>query len=121
MKALMIIFLFSFLVVGCTVEMVPVENDASAVVENDQVEVSEENDELHDYSVEIEGKVMKTMTISEIAEIWGIDAQELLAAVIKEYDMTGDYTVDTVLDDMRLEYPFSPAAVKMLAEEIKNS
>ena len=79
--------------------------------------VDEEHE--HDHSVEIEGKEMKSLTIQEIADLWEIDSETLLSMIIEEFELEIDYTVDTVLDSMRAEYSFSPAAVKDIAEELK--
>ena len=92
------------------------------------VSVSQLEDELHDHSdeehehdhsVEIEGKEMKSLTIQEIADLWEIDSENLLSKIIEEFELEINYTVDTVLDTMRVEYPFSPAAIKNIAEELK--
>lgn len=78
-----------------------------------------QEDELHDeYSVEISGNEMKGMTVREIAEKWGIDADQLLSGMKEEFSLKGDYSADTVLDDIRSEYKFSPAMVKGIAENI---
>ena len=81
--------------------------------------VDEEHEHEHDHSVEIEGKEMKSLTIQEIADLWEIDSETLLSKIIEEFEFENDYTVDTVLDAMRGEYPFSPAAIKDIAEELK--
>ena len=81
--------------------------------------VSETDSELHDHSVEIEGKDMKLLSVEEVAYLWEIDSQVLLDAIILEFDLQGNYSVDSILDDIRLEYPFSPAVIKNLAEDIK--
>ena len=92
------------------------------------ISVSQLEDELHDHSdeehehdhsVEIEGKEMKSLTIQEIADLWEIDSETLLSKIIEEFELETNYTVDTVLDAMRAEYPFSPAAIKDIAEELK--
>lgn len=80
---------------------------------------SEQGDDLHDHSVEIEGKEMKLLTVREVAELWEIDPELLLSKMITEFGLQKNYTVDTVLEEIRVEYPFSPALVKDLAEEIK--
>ena len=77
-----------------------------------------ESDE-HEYSVQIEGSEMKTLTIRRIAELWGIDAKTLLDNTIKEFNLKNSYTVDSVLDDLRNEFKFSPAMIKGVAEKIK--
>ncbi len=71
------------------------------------------------YSVEIEGDVMKTLTIKQIADMWGIDAETFLAQIISTYKFKNPYTINTVLGDMRVEYKFSPSQIKEIAEGIK--
>ncbi|MFH1590940.1 MAG: hypothetical protein ABIC95_03350 [archaeon] len=44
----------------------------------------------------------------------------LLTAIVSEFALEGDYSVASVLDDMRVEYKFSPALIKDIAESIKN-
>ena len=75
--------------------------------------------EDHEYSVEIEGSEMKKLTIKQVAAMWGIDAQKLLNTVTAEFKLKNSFNTDTVLDDMRSEYKFSPAMVKDIAERIK--
>lgn len=79
----------------------------------------EHDDELHDHSVEIEGKDMKLLTVQDVANLWEIDSEVLLSRMVIEFDLKESYTVDTVLEDIREEYPFSPALIKDMAEEIK--
>ncbi len=76
-----------------------------------------EHDDEH--SVEIEGKDMKFLTVQDVAELWEIDPEVLLTRIMTEFDLDGNYTVDTVLEDIRDEYSFSPALIKDMAEEIK--
>ncbi len=80
---------------------------------------SEHNDELHDHSVEIEGKEMKLLSVQEVADLWEIDSEVLLSKMLTEFNLKKSYTVDAVLEDIREEYPFSPAIIKDMAEEIK--
>ena len=77
------------------------------------------NDELHDHSVEIEGKEMKILSVKQVADLWQIDSEILLDRIIKKFDLKGNYTINSILEDIRLEYKFSPAQIKDLAEEIK--
>jgi len=81
--------------------------------------VSEHDDELHDHSVEIEGKDVKLLTVQEVADLWEIDSEVFLSGIITEFDLKKSYTVNAVLEDIREEYPFSPAIIKDMAEEIK--
>jgi len=78
-----------------------------------------EHDDEHDHSVEIEGKDMKLLTVQEVADLWEIDSEVLLSEMITEFDLKESYTIDAVLEDIREEYPFSPAIIKDMAEEIK--
>ena len=78
-----------------------------------------EHDDEHDHSVEIEGSEMKSLTVQEVANLWGIDGEILLSEMIAEFSLEGNYPVDTVLEDIRDEYSFSPALIKDMAEEIK--
>lgn len=78
-----------------------------------------EHDHEHDHSVEIEGSEIKQLTIQQIANLWQIDSQELLNAIIQEFDFQENYTTETILEDMRIEYKFSPAIIKDIAEEMK--
>ena len=78
-----------------------------------------EHDDEHDHSVEIEGSAMKSLTVQEVADLWEIDSEVLLSRIITEFDLKESYTVDTVLEDIREEYAFSPALIKDMAEEIK--
>lgn len=79
----------------------------------DHVEGDEE------YFVEIEGSEMKALSIAQVAKLWEIDAQVLLNEVVKALNLKGNYTVDSVLNDMRVEYKFSPAQIKDVAEAIR--
>ena len=81
--------------------------------------VSEHDTELHDHSVEIEGKDMKLLTVQEVADLWEIDSEVLLEEMTQEFDLKENYTVDSVLEDIREEYPFSPAIIKDMTEDIK--
>jgi len=78
-----------------------------------------EHVEEHDHSVEIEGKEMKLLTVQEVADLWEIDSEVLLLRIITEFDLKERYTVNNVLEDIREEYPFSPAMIKDIAEDIK--
>ena len=79
-----------------------------------------EHDELHDHSVEIEGKDLKLLTVQEVADLWEIDSEILLSRITTEFDLKESYTANSVLEDIRVEYPFSPALIKDMAEEIKH-
>jgi len=110
-----IIFLTLLVLVAAAIVAVAI---SVSQIEDELHDHSDEEHE-HDHSVEIEGKEMKSLTIQEIADLWEIDAETFLSMIIEEFDLEINYTVDTVLDAMRAEYPFSPAAIKDIAEELK--
>lgn len=96
------------------------ENEALS--EHEEHEENMDEDDEHDHSVEIEGSEMKNLTIKEVADLWDIDAKILLSEIIAEFDLKNNYTVNTVLEEIRdAEYKFSPAIIKDIAEKIKNS
>ncbi len=115
--AVMIVATFVF--VGCRKPVEKMEDDK---VSQQKVHKEEgEEGHEHDYSVEIEGKKMKTLTVREVADLWKINPETLLAKIIDEFNFKGNYTTDTVLEKMREEYKFSPSIIKDIAEEIKTN
>ena len=78
-----------------------------------------EHDDGHEHSVEIEGSELKDLTVQQVADLWGINAEIFLFRIINEFELKGIYTVNSVLEIMRGEYAFSPAIIKDIAEEIK--
>ena len=95
------------------------EEETLSKHEEHEEDMEEEHE--HDHFVEIEGSAMKALTIKEVANLWEIDAEILLSKIIEEFKLQGDYTVNTILEEIRdAEYKFSPAIIKDLAEEIKN-
>ena len=78
-----------------------------------------EHDDEHDHSVEIEGSEMRILTVQEVANLWEIDSGVLLSRIISEFNLEKTYKVNSVLEDIREEYKFSPAQIKDMAEEIK--
>lgn len=126
---LIIITLALIVVVGYVVKYSAVEQETQKNVSEEiapsKHEMHEETmgeDHEHDHSVEIEGSEMKNLTVQEVADLWEIDAEILLSEIIAEFNLKGDYIVDTILEEIRdAEYKFSPAIIKDIAEEIKNS
>ena len=110
-----IIFLMAILVLVAVVAVAV----SISQLEDELHDHSVDEEHEHDHSVEVEGREMKSLTIQEIADLWEIDSETLLSKIIEEFEFKNDYTVDTVLDAMRGEYPFSPAAIKDIAEELK--
>jgi len=88
-----------------------IKNDSS---QNNTVTFSEE-----EYSVEISGNRMKSMTIGEIAQLWGIDANQLLNKLKEDLLLKMDYSINNTVDDLRTEMRFSPSIIKGVAENLK--
>lgn len=89
--------------------------------QNQMNQMNQMMEEDCEYSVEISGQELKTSTIEQIAAQWGIDAQALLNAITKEFGLNGNYNTYNVLEDLRQEYRFTPAQIKTIAEDIKNT
>ena len=88
-----------------------IKNDSS---QNNTVTFSEE-----EYSVEISGNRMKSMTIGDIAQLWGIDANQLLSKLKEDLLLKMDYSINNTVDDLRREVRFSPSIIKGVAESLK--
>jgi hypothetical protein len=71
------------------------------------------------YSVEISGDDMSHLTVQDIADLWEIESEILLTEIINTFELQGEYTTNTTLEEMRKEYAFSPTLIKEIAEKIK--
>jgi len=80
-----------------------------------------ENDGISEYLVHINGRDLKTMRISDVTQLWGIDAGFLLNELVKEFNLAQSYTTDNTIGDLRGEYRFSPYQIKEIAERIKTA
>jgi len=69
----------------------------------------------------VSGMEMKTMTIEDIATLWGIDGDELLDGIKNEFELTQEYSIKNIFDDLRGEYRFSPYQIMEIAEKIKTA
>ena len=70
----------------------------------------------------LSGMEMKTMTIAEIATLWGIDSDDFLVEMTEEFNLQqGKYTTDNTIDDLRGEYRFSPYQIMEIAQRIKTA
>lgn len=78
-----------------------------------------ENDGISEYLVHINGRDLKTMKISDIAQLWGIDAGSLLSEIIKVFGLEKSYNIGNSIDDLRGECRFFPYQMKEIAEGIK--
>ena len=77
------------------------------------------SDNLTGLQAHVSGMEMKTMTIAEIAALWGIDAGKLLEGIQNEFELTQEYNVNNTIDDLRGEFRFSPYQIIEIAEKIK--
>ncbi len=117
-KIVLLVLVGLFLTAGCIGDSDGIDGGSP----DHPVEVAgheHEEDHEHEYSVEVVGSEMRLMRVQEVADLWEIDSEELLDRIVLEFGFEGNYTTETVLEDMRSEYRFSPAAVKDIAEEIK--
>lgn len=79
------------------------------------------SDNISGLQAHVSGMEMKTMTISDIATLWGVDAGELLEGIKNEFELTQMYNIGSTIDDLRGEYRFSPYQIMEIAERIKTT
>jgi len=77
------------------------------------------SDNISGLQSHVSGMEMKTMTIADIATLWGIDASKLLDGIQNEFKLTQMYNTGSTIDDLRGEYRFSPYQIMEIAERIK--
>ncbi len=77
------------------------------------------SDNISGLQAHVSGMEMKTMTIAEIATLWGIDAGKLLDGIQNEFELSQQYSVNSTIDGLRGEYRFSPYQIMEIAERIK--
>lgn len=81
-------------------------------------------DNLTRLQAHVSGMEMKTMTIAEIAALWGVDGDKLLEGIKNEFGLTPTYECDinsTTINDLRGEYRFSPYQIMEIAQRIKTA
>jgi len=80
------------------------------------------SDNIYGLQDHVSGMEMKTMTIAEIAVLWGIDAGKLLEGIQNEFELTQGYDINiSTIDDLRGEYRFSPYQIMEIAQRIKTA
>ena len=79
------------------------------------------SDNITGLQAHVSGMEMKTMTIADIATLWGVDAGELLEEIKNEFELTQMYNIGSTIDDLRGEYRFSPYQIMEIAERIKTA
>ncbi|MEA1940108.1 MAG: hypothetical protein U9N03_05540, partial [Candidatus Caldatribacteriota bacterium] len=77
------------------------------------------SDNVTGLQAHVSGMEMKTMTITDIATLWGVDAGELLDGIKNEFKLTHKYNTNNTIDDLRGEYRFLPNQIMELAEKLK--
>ena len=77
------------------------------------------SDNISGLQSHVSGMEMKTMTIAKIANLWGLDAKQLLEEIKNEFKLTKEYNINNTIDDLRGEYRFSPYRIMEVAEKIK--
>ena len=78
-------------------------------------------DNLTGLQAHVSGMEMKTMTIEKLAQVWGIDANQLLKGIKNEFKLTQEYNINNTIDDLRGEYRFSPYQIMEIAQRIKTA
>lgn len=79
------------------------------------------SDNITGLQAHVSGMEMKTMTIAKIANLWGVDANQLLEGIKNEFKLTQAYTLTNTIDDLRGEYRFSPYQIMEIAKRIKTA
>ncbi|GAH24125.1 unnamed protein product [marine sediment metagenome] len=79
------------------------------------------SDNITGLQAHVSGIEMKTMTIEDIAALWGIDAGELLEGIKNEFELTQEYNISNTIDDLREEYRFSPYQIMEIVQRIKTA
>lgn len=78
------------------------------------------SDNVTGLEAHVSGMEMKTMTIADVAALWGIDdSEQLLENIKNEFKLTQEYNTNNTIDDLRGEYRFSPNQIMELAEKLK--
>ena len=77
------------------------------------------SDNIYGLQAHVSGMEMKTMTIADIAVLWGINADELLDEIKNEFELTQEYNNSNTIDDLRGEFRFSPYQIMEIAQRIK--
>jgi len=77
------------------------------------------SDNISGLQVHMSGMQMKVMTIAKIADLWGVDANQLLEQIRNEFKLTQEYNINHTIDDLRGEYRFSPYQIMEIAERMK--
>jgi len=78
-------------------------------------------DNITGLQTHVSGMEMKTMTIADIAALWGVDAGELLEGIKNEFELTQMFDMGSSIDDLRGEYRFSPYQIMEIAQRIKTA
>ena len=79
------------------------------------------SDNISGLQAHVSGMEMKTMTIADIAALWGINSGELLEGIKREFELTQEYNIGNTIDDLRGEYRFSPYQIMEIAQRIKTA
>jgi len=79
------------------------------------------SDNISGLQTHVSGMEMKTMTIADIATLWGINAGKLLDGIQNEFELTQGYNISSTIDDLRVQYRFSPHQIMEIAQRIKTT
>ena len=79
------------------------------------------SDNLTGLQAHVSGIEMKTMTIEDIAALWGINAGKSLEGIKNEFEVAQEYNISNTIDDLRGEYRFSPYQIMEIAQRTKTA
>ncbi|TFG91987.1 MAG: hypothetical protein E4G71_02840 [Candidatus Atribacteria bacterium] len=79
------------------------------------------SDNVSGLQAHVSGMEMKTMTIVKLANLWGVDANQLLEEIKNEFKLNKEYNINNTINDLRGEYRFSPYQIMEIAERIKTA
>jgi len=71
-----------------------------------------------EYSVHITGEDMKSMTLGEIADLWGVSGSDL-ANEVKDFYKIDGVDENTVMDSLKDKTTYVPKKIKDLAQSLK--
>ncbi|OFW47444.1 MAG: hypothetical protein A2163_00585 [Actinobacteria bacterium RBG_13_35_12] len=80
-----------------------------------------ENREIAGNLINLNGRELKTMSFEKLAQVWGVDANQLLEEIKNEFKLIQEYNINNTIDDLRGEYRFSPYQIMEIAERINTA
>ena len=123
-----ILFLIIALLIGSTVVIGFANNYGSRKgylgdLQRNQQQVQDCDEECdgtcEDDHFKVRGAELKAMKVSDVANLWSIDANALLNEIVSIFNLKNTYSVENTIDDVRGEYRFSPFQIKDIVDKLK--